>query len=118
METKRINEDLVEIGGKARVERGPARRTGKATEALLADDKTAAHYQIGVRDAAGNLIEAGKPMVYLDWLGAKGFYVYSRVEPTPEKPGGDWPQDSFHTDEAAAIARATAIASAALAKGD
>lgn len=118
METIRINEDLVEIGGKARVERGPARKTGKATEALLDNEKTAAHYQIGARDADGKVIEAGKTMAYLDWLGERGFYVYSRIEPTPEKPDGDWPVDSFHSDEAAALARCVAIATAALSQED
>ncbi|MCX5518435.1 hypothetical protein OSH10_08305 [Kaistia defluvii] len=107
METIRINEDLIEIGGKARVERGPAKKTGKATEKLLANDRTAAHYQLGVRDAAGNLIEAGKPMTYLDWLAPKGFYVYALVDES-------WVEDSFFgaADEAAAITRATEIAAA------
>jgi hypothetical protein len=105
MQTIRINEDLVEIGGKARVERGPARKTGKATEALLADDKTAAHYQIGARDADGKVIESGKAMAYLDWLGERGFYVYALVDDA-------WLEDGFHDDEPAALARAATIASA------
>jgi hypothetical protein len=104
METTRINEDLVEIGGRARIERGPAKKTGKATEALLSDEKTAAHYQLGARDAAGAVIEAGKPMTYLAWLAPKGFYVYALVE-------GSWAEDCFHADEAAALTRATEIAS-------
>lgn len=105
METIRINEDLVEIGGKVRVERGPARKTAKATEALLADTATATHYQVGQRDADGAMIEAGKPMTYIDWLGAKGWYVYALVE-------GGWVEDSFHDDETAAVVRAAAIATA------
>jgi len=107
METIRINEDLIEIGGKARVERGPARKTGKATEKLLANDATAAHYQLGARDADGKVIEAGKTMAYLDWLAGKtASYVYALDE------AGQWQEDSVHDDEAAAIARATEIASA------
>jgi len=105
MDITRINEDLIDIGGKVRVERGPVRRAGKATEALLADDKTASHYQVGRLDAAGNVIEAGKAFAYLDWLGAKGWYVYVL--------GGGAPvEDSFHEDEAAAVARGTSLASA------
>lgn len=110
METIRINEDLVEIDGKVRIERGPAKKTAKATEKLLANDATAAHYQLGRTDADGNTIEAGKHMAYLDWLGAKGFYVYTRVEPTESSPEGCWPEDSFHMDEAAAVARAAELA--------
>ena len=110
METIRINEDLVEIGGKARVERGPARKTGKATEALLASDKTAAHYQIGARDADGKVIETGKTMAYLDWLGERGFYVYALVALNPDSSAGEWIEDSFHEDEPAALARAAALA--------
>ncbi|MET4636147.1 hypothetical protein [Kaistia defluvii] len=110
MATIRINEDITEIDGKARVERGPAKRTGKATAKLLANDKTAAHYQLGHRDAAGEVIEADKTMTYLDWLNPKGFYVYSRVEPTEDLPEGSWLEDSFHPEEAAAMTRATQIA--------
>lgn len=107
METKRINEDLIEIGGKARVERGPARKTGKATDKLLANDKTAAHYQLGARGADGDLIEAGKTMAYLDYLaGRTVFYVYALDE------SGQWQEDSVETDEAIALVRATTLASA------
>lgn len=107
METIRINEDLVEIGGKARVERGPTRKTGKATDKLLADDATAAHYRLGAPDADGKMIEAGKSMAYLDWLAGKTVsYVYGLDDV------GQWREDSVHDDEAAAIARATEIASA------
>jgi len=107
METIRINEDLIEIGGKARVERGPARKTGKATEALLANDQTAAHYHLGAPDADGKVIEAGKTMAYLDWLAGKtDFYVYGLDD------DGQWQEDCVLQDEAAAIARATELASA------
>ncbi|WP_156911724.1 hypothetical protein [Kaistia adipata] len=105
MEVTRINEDLIDIGGKVRVERGPARKTGKATEALLDDEKTASHYQLGKFDADGKVIEAGKTMTYLDWLGPKGWYVYALGEVGPV-------EDSFHDDEAAAVARGTTLASA------
>ncbi len=100
-----INEDLIDIGGKVRVERGPARKAGKATEALLSDDKTLSHYQIGRLDAVGNVIEAGKTFTYLDWLGPKGWYVYVLGDGAPL-------EDSFHENEAAAVARGTSLASA------
>jgi len=107
MDIHQINEDLVEIGGKARVERGPARKTGKATDKLLANDQTAAHYQLGAPDADGKVIEAGKTMAYLDWLAGKtDFYVYGLDE------DGQWQEDCVLQDEAAAIARAIEIASA------
>jgi len=107
METKRINEDLIEIGGKARVERGPARKTGTATEALLGNDQTASHYQLGGNDADGKVIEEGKTMAYLDYLaGRTVFYVYALDE------SGQWQEDSVETDEAIALVRATTLASA------
>jgi hypothetical protein len=105
MEITRINEDLIDIGGKVRVERGPAKRTGKATEALLDNDKTAPHYKVGTLDADGKVIEAGKSFTYLDWLGTKGWYVYALGDGVPV-------EDSFHEDEAAAVARGTTLASA------
>ena len=119
METIRINEDLVEIGGKARVERGPARKTAEATEALLSNDKTARHYQVSEpvmseegwqvgwthRDALGQPITLGKPMTYLDYLaGPTAFYVYQLDE------RGNWQEDSVHDDEATALARASTLA--------
>ncbi|MCX5570630.1 MULTISPECIES: hypothetical protein [Kaistia] len=119
METIRINEDLIEIGGKARVERGPARKTAEATEALLSNENTAAHYQVSQpvlnedgeqigwshRDALGQPILLGQPMAYLDWLAGRNvFYVYLL------DARGKWQEDSDHPDEVAAIARATEIA--------
>lgn len=113
MNIVKVNDDLTEIDGNVRVERGPAKKAGKATEALLSNDKTAAHYQLGARDADGYLIEAGKPMAYLDWLGTKGFYVYLRTAaPTAERPDGTWAEDSFHSEEGPAMARAGELASA------
>lgn len=105
MDITRINEDLIDIAGKVRVERGPAKRTGKATEAVLDDDRTAAHYQLGRLDADGKVIEAGKSFTYLDWLGPRGWYVYVLGDGAPV-------EDSFHDDEAAAVARGTTLASA------
>jgi hypothetical protein len=103
MNIVKLNDDLSEIDGKVRVERGPARKTAKATEALLSNDRTLSHYQIGALDAAGQPIALGKPMTYLDWLAAKGFYVYGLVEQ-------QWAEDSFHDDETAAFARAAELA--------
>ncbi|HEV7286500.1 MAG TPA: hypothetical protein VGN75_16720 [Kaistia sp.] len=110
MNIVKLNDDLSEIDGKVRVERGPARKTGKATEALLSDDRTLSHYQVGALDAAGQPIVLGKTMAYLDWLADKGFYVFGLAEPTEEFPNGQWIEDSFHEEETAAFARAAELA--------
>lgn len=89
--------DTILVGDRVIIERGPARKSAKATPELLADDVTATHYQAprpatedeiadpaipttedGQRisiDAAGKPIELGKPMVFLDYLGDQGFYI-------------------------------------------
>lgn len=103
MNIVKLNDDLTEIDGKVRVERGPARKLAKATEALLSDDRTRPHYQVGALDAAGAVITLGKPMTYLDWLAVKGFYVYGLTD-------GGWVEDSFHDDETVAFARAAELA--------
>lgn len=107
MKTIRINEDLIEIGGKARVERGPAKKTGEATEALLSNDITATHYQFGALDAEGQVIVEGRTMTYFDWRAGKtDFYVYRLDE------DGRWQEDCVLQDEVAAVTRATELASA------
>ena len=103
MNIVKLNDDLSEIDGKVRVERGPVRKTGKATEALLSDDRTKSHYKVGALDAAGQPIVLGKSMTYLDWLADKGFYVYGLAD-------GQWVEDSFHSEETAAFARAAVLA--------
>jgi hypothetical protein len=65
-----------QISPRVRVEPGPVRRTAVASEELLADEATAKHYQVGRRDAAGEPIELGKEMTYLDYRGARVFKVY------------------------------------------
>ena len=69
-----------QISPRVRVEPGPVRRTAVATEELLADTATAKHYEVGRRDAAGEPIELGKEMTYLDYKGPRVFKVYLLME--------------------------------------
>jgi hypothetical protein len=95
---------LLQISDRVRIESHPRRFTKKATEQLLADNVTAAHYkacrpateqeiasptietrdgQRIFRDALGAPIEIGKPMAYIDWLAPEDAHVYTvyRLEP-------------------------------------
>ena len=60
-----------EIPGIVRVERAKPYRTAVATEALLSDDRTASHYQVGAPDAMGKRIVLGEQMTYVDWRNSK-----------------------------------------------
>lgn len=62
--------DITNIGDKIRIEPCPKRVTEIATEELLSDTLTAAHYQVGGTDASGRPIVLGEPMTYLCWGGA------------------------------------------------
>ena len=73
--------NLIEIDNKVRVEAGPVRKRAVATEALLSDDVTSAHYKVGSPDALNKIIELGQPMDYIDWKSpARVFYVYQLDE--------------------------------------
>jgi len=101
---ERLGEQLVEIGGKVRIERGPKLKTGKATEELLSDDVTAKHYHLPrkvtnkdgstemvfARDAKGKVIKHGEELTYLDWIGEHHWYVYAlRTEVLKDASGND-----------------------------
>ena len=94
MQTNREG-NILQIGDKFRIEPGPRRCVAVATEELLDNSVTAPHYALLVDDtpdgepprpgvdAAGEPIELGKEMTYLDWNGAASgrtdsivFYVY------------------------------------------
>lgn len=77
-----ITSRLIEFDGKVRVEAGPALKTAKATDDMLSDKKTAAHYVAGAFDAVGKQIVMGANFSYLDWLGTPVWYVY-RLEEVP-----------------------------------
>ena len=72
--------ELIQVNKRVRIESGPARRKAKATAELLSNDNTQDHYQEGARDADFNVIEIGKPMVYLDYFGEPVWYVYQMDE--------------------------------------
>lgn len=79
--------DRIEIGNdQVRVEKGPQLRRAKATEAILADDKTAPHYQLGARDSFGKVIEEGKEFAYLDVFGDPVWYLFEKVELAEDDP--------------------------------
>lgn len=76
LEIKRLNEALIEIDGRVRVERGPRMLTAVATEELLSNEVTASHYKVGGLDKLGKVIVLGEEMTYLDWLGKHVFHLY------------------------------------------
>jgi len=76
MEVVRVNERMMKINGTICIEAGPARVTAVATEALLANEVTAEHYQVGRFDALSRPIVLGEEMTYLDWLGDYVHYLY------------------------------------------
>lgn len=106
MDIVRINEDLLQVGDKVRIERGPERKTETATEDLLNNDVTATHYAAGAPDADGNAIVIGQPMVYVDWLGPRGFYIFQKAGPGEN----DWQKVEYVADEGIALAKAGALA--------
>lgn len=55
------------FGSTVRVEPGPRRVEAVADAKTLDNSVTAAHYQVGQRDADGRPIVEGQPMAYLDW---------------------------------------------------
>lgn len=74
----RRNGAMIEIGDAVRIEAGPVRRRGIATEELLSNDVTAGHYQVGAPDALGKPIVLGEIMDYVDWRSpARAYYLYS-----------------------------------------
>lgn len=77
---RQINDDLIHIDDTVVLERGPRRLSAMATDALLSDEVTASHYQVGRPDALGKPIVLGEPMTYLDWnafrQGVGKWYVY------------------------------------------
>ena len=77
-----MKRELIEIGITIRVENGPARKTGVATEELLDNKNTAEHYQEGAKDAMGKQIVLGEEMTYLHFRGDLVWYVY-QLEETP-----------------------------------
>jgi hypothetical protein len=77
------NDAIVDIGD-FRIEPGPPLIETTATKDLLNDNNTAPHYQPGLRDAKGNVIQIGETFSYLDWggnthEGKRVFYVYRKV---------------------------------------
>lgn len=81
--------DLITIGDRVRIEKGPPLLTATATEALLSNEATASHYEVGKLDALGKPIVLGEEFAYLDWGGSKTegkriHYIFERVELSDE----------------------------------
>jgi hypothetical protein len=117
MEIKRNTDgDLIEIGDSVRVQRGHVRRREIATEALLSDDVTAAHYAVGRPDALGNIIALGQPFDFIDWRsGERVFTVYRKETVDDEIAGAPVTVERFlpkgvHGTEELALSQAVALA--------
>lgn len=87
---------LVQVSKRARVERGPARKTTIATREFLEHPQIASHYRERMVDAAGEQIQTGKPMEYLDWKGEWVWYVYRFQD-------GKWARMGFRDNRIDAI---------------
>ena len=77
--------ELIVVGSNVRIEQGPVLRKAIANSDILSNEKTAAHYQTGAVDAAGNVIEEGKEFSYLDWGGSDNpgkttYYIYVKED--------------------------------------
>ena len=72
--------NLIQVNDRVRVERGVSRRFTVATEEVLSNVVTAPHYVQGRPDAAGNKIEIGSPMVYLDYYGSPVWHIYVKED--------------------------------------
>ena len=59
--------DPFEIPGIVRVEKAKPYRTAMATEALLQNDRTATHYQVGKPDSFAKPIVLGEEMTFVEW---------------------------------------------------
>lgn len=70
-----INENLYELDGKVRVERGFARKSGVADDATMA--QLVGKYAVGSFDSYGKVIVKDQPFDYVDWAGGLvTWYVY------------------------------------------
>lgn len=99
-------EPIIEISPMIRVERGPARKTAMATEALLDDAVTASHYHVGTRDAMGKEIVLGEPMTYLDYLGEWVWYIYQLKDDETAPDGKRWMPAGVETTKERALTAA------------
>lgn len=70
-------ENIVEISGRFRVEKGPRRVRDVATDASLDDSVTARHYKSGMPDAKGHIIKPGEAFDYIDWKQRKKAPVFT-----------------------------------------
>lgn len=94
-----------DVAGAIRIEAGPVRRQAVATEALLSEEVTAGHYQVGRPDSMGKPIVLGEPMNYIDWKGAEvAWYVY-RHDGERYQPAGVEASEEAAVQAAAALSR-------------
>ncbi len=59
--------EIFEIPGIVRVDKAKPYHKAVATEALLSNERTASHYQVGAFDSFGKEIVLGEEMTYVDW---------------------------------------------------
>lgn len=69
---------MLELLNKVRIDEGFSQKKAVATEEVLSDKTTASHYQVGQKDALGNIIELGKEFTYNDFLAKKVFKLYTK----------------------------------------
>src|ERR1043165_4157737 len=111
MDVKRSESGMIEIDGKVRIEAGPRRRHEVATEALLSDAVTAAHYAVGKLDAHGRGITLGKKFHFIDWKSPDRVFTVCKLTDVEDTVDGKkvklqrfLPQGE-HESEAAALSQ-------------
>lgn len=97
----------ISIGDRVRVEATPLRKREKATEALLSDDVTARHYQVGKPDAFGKPIKIGSEMGYIDWKNPERVW---QVYALDEETGRFMPHGEPIVDHQAALSAGATLA--------
>lgn len=131
MDIQRFNDTLIQIGEKARCERGPLLKTAVAQAAFWEGDAQAREaaqmaalgtilmpqYQPGMPDKLNNVIVVGQEFAYLDWRGEHVWHVYElKTEMEANDVTGEpeeitrWHRRGYKATEAEASADAMRIA--------
>jgi hypothetical protein len=90
---------LIQVSPSLRIEDGPARKRAKATNALL--DQIQADYRQRMTGSDGKKIVLGQAMEYLDWFGARVWYLYRWDAKAERWLHAHDPLQPFETQEAA-----------------
>lgn len=105
-----VNDSLISVGEKVRIERGPLLKTATASAALFESGELADHYKLGALDKLGAVIVDGQEFSYLDWRGPHAWHVYELVAEEWAGPEPKWRRRGAYETQAEAVSAATVIA--------